>query len=389
MPLLRWVTAGESHGMRLTAILEGIPAGLPLTPEDINPDLARRQRGYGRGGRMKIEHDQIEFLAGVRHGETLGSPLVLSIENRDHPNWAEAMSPFPSSTNPSNPVTRPRPGHADLVGGLKYFRHDLRDILERASARETALRTAVGAVCKKLLSFLEIDIFGHVTSIGPVKASTEDIPHALLRQRARDSELACADPVAEKAMRDIIRTAAHAKDTLGGTFEIIALGAPPGLGSHTQWDHKLDGRLAQAMMSIHAVKGVEIGDACRISEQVGSTIHDPISYDRSTAQFVRLSNHAGGLEGGMTNGQPVVCKCIMKPFSTLRIPLASVDIITKEPTHAITERSDVCAVPAACVVGESMMAIILTGAALEKFGGDGLQEFLTNAKSYQSQVRDY
>jgi len=391
MSRLRWVTSGESHGPKLSAIVEGIPAGMPLLAEDIDHDLARRQRGYGRGGRMKIETDRVELTGGVRGGETLGSPIGLTIVNKDHQNWLDRMSPAPMSTVPEA-LTRPRPGHADLAGGLKYDRKDLRDILERASARETASRTAVGAIARKLLSSVGIDLFAHVISIGPVAASFDVIgalSHAEMKARARASDLCCVDADAEAKMREAILTAAHAGDTLGGRFEVIATGVPAGLGSHTQWDRKLDGRLMQALVSIHAIKAAEVGDGWRASEQRGSEVHDPIGYDGEAHLFTRPTNHAGGLEGGVTNGMPVICRAAMKPIATLKKALPSVDVRTKEPFAAAFERSDVCAVAAASVVGEAMVAITLADALLEKFGGDSLKELVRNVTSYREQLVQY
>ncbi|MRG94576.1 chorismate synthase [Polyangium spumosum] len=387
MARLRWMTAGESHGPSLTAIVEGIPAGLPLLSEDINHDLARRQRGYGRGGRMKIETDRAELTGGVRGGETLGGPIALRINNSDHANWQGRMGPDPFPA-PPEALTRPRPGHADLAGGLKYDRKDLRDILERASARETASRVAVGAVCRKLLSLLGIDIFAHVVSIGPITATLPDLPLPDLRARARASDLACVDPAAEAAMRTAIHEASHAGDTLGGVFEVIATGLPPGLGSHVQWDRKLDGRLAQALMSIHAIKGVELGLGFTAATLRGSQVHDPITYDPAH-HFDRPTNRAGGLEGGITNGMPLLCRAAMKPIATLKKALPSVDVHTKEPFDAAHERSDICAVSAASVVGEAMVAITLADALLEKFGGDSLGELRRNLETYRAQLAAY
>lgn len=383
---LRWSTAGESHGPELVAMVEGIPAGLPLLASDIDGDLARRQRGYGRGGRMKIETDRAQLVAGVRGGETLGSPIALVIHNRDHASWQGRMGAAPFDT-PPEPVIRPRPGHADLAGGLKYDRHDLRDILERASARETAARVAVGGVCRKLLAELGVDVFAHVVSIGPVQAAVPDLPPAELRALSRASDLACVDPAAEQAMRAAIHEASHAGDTLGGVFEVVAVGVPPGLGSHVQWDRKLDGRLAQALMCIQAIKGVEIGLGFEAARTRGSAVHDPIGWDG--AAFTRPSNRAGGLEGGITNGMPVVCRAAMKPIATLKRALASVDVRTKEPFDAAFERSDICAVAAASVVGEAMVAITLAEAALEKLGGDSLREVRDNLASYRRQIADF
>jgi chorismate synthase len=391
MSRLRWVTSGESHGPRLSAIVEGIPAGLPLLADDVDQDLARRQRGYGRGGRMKIETDRVEFTGGVRGGQTLGSPIGFTIENRDHKNWLDRMSPAPMEAIPEA-LTRPRPGHADLAGGLKYDRKDLRDILERASARETASRTAVGAIAKKLLAAVGIDVFAHVVSIGPVTTSQEvlgALSLAELRARSRASDLSCADPGAETEMRAAILATAHAGDTLGGRFEVIATGAPPGLGSHTQWDRKLDGRLVQALVSIHAIKAAEIGDGWLAGTLRGSQVHDPISYDVDARSFGRPTNHAGGLEGGISNGMPIVCRAAMKPIATLKKALPSVDVRTKEPFAAAFERSDVCAVAAASVVGEAMVAITLADALLEKFGGDSLGELVRNVAGYREQLARY
>ncbi|HVJ92120.1 MAG TPA: chorismate synthase, partial [Labilithrix sp.] len=329
MARLRWLTTGESHGPRLIAVLEGVPAGLSLLAEHIDEHLARRQRGYGRGGRMKIETDRVEFAGGVRNGETLGSPIAMTIVNRDHESWLDRMGAAPLPATPEA-LTRPRPGHADLAGGLKYDRRDLRDILERASARETASRTAVGAVCRRLLAEIGVDIFAHVIGIGPVLASRPDISLAEMKERSRASDLACVDPEAEAKMKDAIREAAHAGDTLGGVFEVIAMGVPPGLGAHVQWDRKLDGRLAQALMSIQAIKAVEMGDGFLAARSRGSEVHDPIEYDATARAFSRPTNRAGGLEGGITNGENIVCRAAMKPIATLKKALSSVDVGTKE-----------------------------------------------------------
>ena len=388
MTQLRWMTAGESHGPELTAILEGLPAGLPLLVADVDVDLARRQQGYGRGGRMKIETDRVRFTGGVRGGETLGGPIAMVIANRDHASWTGRMGAEPFA-EPPEALTRPRPGHADLAGGLKYDRRDLRDVLERASARETAARVAVGAVCRKLLAALGIEIFAHVVEIGPVAAPPAALTPAELHARARASDLACADEAASESMREAIRDAAHRGDTLGGVFEVVAIGAPPGLGSHVQWDRKLDGRLAQALMSIQAIKGVEIGLGFEAARVPGSAVHDPITYDAEARAFTRPSNRAGGLEGGITNGMPVVCRVAMKPIATLKRALPSVDVGTKEAFDAAFERSDVCAVAAASVVGEAMVAIVLAGALLEKIGGDSLGEVARNLAGYREQVRGY
>ncbi|HTB75809.1 MAG TPA: chorismate synthase [Polyangiaceae bacterium] len=389
MSRLRFVTSGESHGPRLTAIVEGIPGGMALLAEDVDHDLARRQRGYGRGGRMKIETDRVEFVGGIRGGSTLGGPIAMSILNRDHGNWVDRMGPGPLPATPEA-LTRPRPGHADLAGGLKYDRHDLRDILERASARETASRTAVGAVCRKLLGAVGIEVFAHVVAIGPAEVDpTSDLSAVELRARARASDLACADASAEARMKEAIRDAAHAGDTLGGVFEVVAMGVMPGLGSHVQWDRKLDGRLAQAFMSIQAMKGVEIGLGFGAARVRGSEVHDPIHYDSVGRRFERPTNRAGGLEGGITNGEPVVCRVAMKPIATLKKALASVDVRTKEAYEAAFERSDVCAVAAASVVGEAMACIVLADALLEKFGGDSMRELTRNVEGYRAQLVEY
>lgn len=388
MSRLRWLTTGESHGPRLIAVVEGIPAGLSLLAEHVDEHLARRQRGYGRGGRMKIETDRVELVGGVRNGETLGSPIAMTIINRDHQSWLDRMAAAPLPVEPEA-LTRPRPGHADLAGGLKYDRRDLRDILERASARETASRTAVGAVCRRVLAEVGIDVFGHVVSIGEVNAKRPDVEFAEMKARARGSDLACADPEAEPLMKEAIKEAAHAGDTLGGVFEVIATGVPVGLGAHVQWDRKLDGRLAQALMSIQAIKGVEIGDGWKAARSRGSDVHDPILYDAKERRFHRPSNRAGGLEGGITNGEPVVCRAAMKPIATLKKALPSVDVRTKEAFDAAHERSDICAVAAASIVGEAMVAITLCDALLEKFGGDSMRELVRNVEGYRAQVTEY
>lgn len=388
MSRLRWLTTGESHGPRLVAVVEGIPAGLRLLAEDVDAHLARRQRGYGRGGRMKIETDRVTFTGGVRNGETLGSPIAMTIENRDHQSWLDRMGAGPLPTTPE-PLTRPRPGHADLAGGLKYDRHDLRDILERASARETAARTAVGSVCRRVLADVGINVFAHVTAIGDVTAERPDIDLDELERRSRASDLACVDADAEARMRDAIKAAAHAGDTLGGVFEVVVTGAPPGLGSHVQWDRKLDGRLAQALVSIQAIKGVEIGDGWLAARTRGSQVHDAIRYDGRGHHFTRPTNRAGGVEGGITNGQPIVCRAAMKPIATLKRALPSVDVVTKDAFDAAHERSDICAVAAASIVGEAMVAITICDAVLEKFGGDSMRELRRHVEGYREQIEAY
>jgi chorismate synthase len=337
---------------------------------------------------MKIEHDKVTIASGVRGGETLGSPIALMVPNRDHTHWAETMASEPFTRAPE-PLTRPRPGHADLAGSLKYDRRDLRDVLERASARETAARVAVGAVCKKLLAALDIEVFAHVVAIGDVTVRAERASIDTLRGCSRASDLACADAEAEARMRQAIRDAAHAGDTLGGVFEVIATGVPPGLGSHVAWDRKLDGRLGQALMSIPAIKGVEIGLGFAATRQRGSSVHDEIDYDPASRSFRRASNHAGGIEGGITNGMPVVCRAAMKPLSTLRRSLRSVDLRTKERVDAAIERSDVCAVASASVVGEAMVAIVLADSLLEKTGGDSMHELRRNLTGYRAQLAEF
>jgi chorismate synthase len=387
--VFRFLTAGESHGEALTAVVDGVPAGLPLTEADINEDLARRQRGYGRGGRMKIERDRVHILSGVRWGATLGSPITLSIPNRDWDNWKATMSvAAPADGVARKEVTRPRPGHADLAGAMKYGHRDVRNVLERSSARETTARVAVAGVARRLLGEFGITILSHVTEIGGVRIGEIDLPWDEVTRRAEASEVRCADPAAEGAMIAAIDAAKDKGDTLGGVFETVALGCPVGLGSYVQWDRRLDGRLAQAFCSIQAIKGCELGMGFETARRPGSGVHDEIVFDAAQG-FHRSSNNAGGLEGGVTNGQPVVVRAAMKPLSTLRTPLRSVDLATKEPVEAVVERSDVCAVPAAGIVGEAMMAIVLADAFLEKFGGDGLDEIRRNYRAYQDSLRGW
>ncbi len=389
-------TSGESHGRGLSAILEGIPAGLPLVMErDVDPELRRRQGGYGRGRRMQIESDRADLLAGVRLGETLGGPIGMLIWNRDWENWETAMSPLPppEDVNPKalRPHYLPRPGHADLVGVLKYDRRDTRDVLERASARETAARVACGAVAKTLLREFGIRIGSHVLSVGPVEAEMPEELPAELNGAVDADPLRMLDAEASARARDAIDTAGEEGDTLGGVFEVVATGVPVGLGSHVSWDTKLDGRLAGAMMSVQAVKGVEIGPGFRNARTHGSDVHDPIvpAPDRErSGRMARASNRAGGLEGGVTTGEPLVVRGAMKPISTLRKRLPSVDLRDGSVDDAAVERSDVCAVPAAAVVGESMVALVLADAFLEKFGGDALSEVRRNFDSYIAYLTD-
>ncbi|HEX6925340.1 MAG TPA: chorismate synthase [Longimicrobiaceae bacterium] len=379
--MFRFTTAGESHGPALTTIVEGVPAGLPLRAEEIDVDLRRRQGGYGRGGRMRIESDRAEILSGVRLGETLGSPITLQVRNRDWENWTVAMSREPLEEERSDEdlrrVVQPRPGHADLVGVLKYRRHDARDILERASARETTVRVAAGAVARRLLAELGVTIGSHVVSLGGIVARPpEELPEDINAVSDR-SPVRCLDEEAEGRMIDAIDAAKRDGDTLGGVFEVVARGVPVGLGSHVSWDRKLDGRLAGALMSIQAIKGVEIGLGFGAAALPGSRVHDEITFEKDYklgGGYGRTRNHAGGLEGGITTGQPIVCRVAMKPISTLMRPLRTVDLRTGEPVEAVRERSDVCALPAAGVVGEAMVAIVLAQAVLEKFGGDSLAE---------------
>ncbi|CAN5633482.1 chorismate synthase [soil metagenome] len=396
MGQFRFVTAGESHGPALTAIVEGIPAGLPLQAAFIDADLQRRQGGYGRGGRMRIESDRAEILAGVRHGETLGSPIALQVRNRDWANWSQIMSPDPLDEAVGDEALRrvhlPRPGHADLIGLLKYGRSDARDILERASARETAARVAAGAVAKRLLEELGITIGSHVVMLGGIEA---EIPNELpdpLNAAVDASPVRCLDPEAEARMIDAIDEAKRAGDTLGGVFEVVARGVPVGLGSHVSWDRKLDGRLAAALMSIQAIKGVEIGLGFEAAARPGSRVHDAIITEPNrirAAGYGRTSNRAGGMEGGISTGLPLVVRGAMKPISTLMQPLQTVDLRTGEAGQAVRERSDVCAVPAAGVVGEAMVAIVLADAVLEKFGGDSLVEVQRNLAGYLDQLREH
>jgi chorismate synthase len=377
--VISFVTAGESHGRGLAAILEGIPAGLPLVAEDVNRELKRRMAGHGRGARMKIEADAVEFLSGVRAGETLGSPIGMLIWNRDWENWRDVMAPEPDPDDAPprrRRLTRPRPGHADLAGALKYGRGDARDVLERASARETAARVACGAVCRRLLAEFGVEIGSHVVQLGPVRAPQPTEPPPLLNELADASAVRCLDPAATDAMVAAIDAAAAAGDTLGGVVEVVARGVVLGLGSHVSWDRRLDGRLAQAVMSIPAVKGVEIGLGFEGAQRPGSEAHDEILAGGGPAAggFARRTNRAGGLEGGMTTGEPLIIRAAMKPLSTLRRPLQTINLDTGNSEQAQSERSDVTAVPAMGVVAEAMTAVVLAGALVEKLGGDSLAE---------------
>lgn len=398
MPNLKFFTSGESHGKALTGILEGVPANLALSSEDIDPELKRRQSGFGRGGRMKIESDHAEILSGVRWGRTIGSPIALLIENRDHKSWHEGMSVDARFRGSIPPLTRPRPGHADLNGAIKYHQHDLRNILERSSARETAMRVALGAVAKKFLLEFGIKVGSHVVRIGRVQSALssqqlEEKELSELSEKAEASPVRCPDAGASTAMIGLIEDAIKEGNSLGGIFEVFVTGIPVGLGSHIQWDKKLDGRLARALMSIQAIKAVEIGLGFEMSARYGSEVMDEIFYSPSPLGgpqgFFRKTNNAGGIEGGMSNGMPVIIRAGMKPIPTLRRPLKSVDMISKEPFEAVYERSDVCAVPAASVVGEAMTALALADAFLEKFGGDSVEETASNFRAYREYMKDF
>jgi len=390
--MLRFETAGESHGECLVATLTGLPAGIRVSLDAINRELWRRQQGYGRGGRMKIETDRAEIVAGVRHSKTIGSPIAIIIRNKDWKNWTEALpvEDIDGAEDKRKPVTRPRPGHADLPGSIKYNFHDARYVLERASARETAARVAVGALAKALLGEFGIGVLSHVIGVGPVRqarsASWEEL---LALSQKEEVLLSCVDPDTEQQMKQVVDQVYRTGDTVGGIFEVVAHNLPPGLGSHISWDSRLDGRLAQAIVSMQAVKGVEIGLAEEGAMSVGSRVQDTIHYNREERRFTRGANSAGGLEGGMTNGQDVLVRGFLKPISTLRRPLESVDLTTREPALAAYERSDVCVVPAAAVIGEAMVAIVLAQAFLEKFGGDSLAETRRNYCGYLEQVKNF
>ncbi len=384
--MLRYMTAGESHGELLMGIIEGMPAGLLIRITDIDRDLARRQGGYGRGSRMKIEKDSVKIYTGVRWGRTLGSPIGLMIRNKDWENWRDKMSPDPMFLNSADPVTRPRPGHADLAGALKYNLTDIRNILERSSARETAMRVAVGSVAKRLLEEFGIEVVSHVLSIGNVFAKVPKASIHELKKRVDASELRCSDPDAEKRMKHRIDEARHAGDSLGGVFEVIIAGVPAGLGSHVHWDRKLDGKLAAALMSIQAIKGVEVGAGFGTANRPGSLVHDEIFWSRKEG-FYRKTNMAGGIEGGISNGEPIMLRAAMKPIPTLMKPLRSVDLASKKPFKASVERSDVCAVPAAGVVAEAAAAFEIASAMIEKFGGDSIDEMRRNFHSFDKHLK--
>jgi chorismate synthase len=388
--MLRFETAGESHGECLVAILTGLPAGVPISLDAINHDLWRRQQGFGRGGRMKIETDQAQVVSGVRHSHTIGSPVAILLENRDWKNWTEALpvEDIDGGEDKKKPVTRPRPGHADLAGALKYNFHDARYILERASARETTARVAAGALAKALLAQFGVEILSHVIAVGPVRLDRQaawDEVRAV--NQKPEVVLGCVDSQVEEKMKAVVDEAYRTGDTVGGVFEVIAHNVPPGLGSHVTWDSRLDGKLAQAIVSMQAVKGVEIGFAAEGAANFGSAVQDTIGY--AEGRFTRGANRAGGVEGGITNGQDLLVRGLLKPISTLRRPLESVDLVTRQPALAAYERSDVCVVPAAGVIGEAMVALVLAQAFLEKFGGDSLAETKRNFEGFLEQVRNF
>ncbi|RUM88008.1 MAG: chorismate synthase [Thermovibrio sp.] len=388
--MLRFFTAGESHGKGIFAYIEGIPSNFEIDFEFINNELSRRQRGYGRGGRMKIERDRVEFLSGVRLGRTIGSPILMAIWNRDYKNWEEIMKPEPGELSEERKVTKPRPGHADLPGALKYGFDDVRNVLERSSARETAGRVAAGALCKNVLRELGIKVGSYVISIGSKEVPKEAYGELSFVERFKNAEssevrIPVPDPLLEEEFKGEIDSARERGESLGGVFEVFALGLPPGIGSHTQWDRRLDGRLAQAVLSIQAIKGVEFGLGFKAGRLLGSKVHDEIFYSEERG-FYRETNRAGGLEGGMTNGEPIVLRAVMKPIPTLYSPLRSVDIKTKEPFKASVERSDVCAVPAASVVAESMVAITLLSAILEDFPSSNFSMLKRFWETYKSEI---
>ena len=385
---IRLLTAGESHGKGILAVIEGMPANLSITGDDINIELARRQMGYGRGGRMLIEKDRVEILSGIRNGMTLGSPIALYVKNNDYANWEKIMAPEKKGKNNVNLLQRPRPGHADLSGGLKYNHRDLRNVLERASARETTARVAAGAIAKKLLKCFNIFVQSHVVQLGNVIAREKSNFFSDLNQKADASPVRMLEKKDEvKAMR-LIDSAKKMGDTLGGIFEVIITGVPAGLGSHVQWDRKLDGRLAYAIMSLQAVKGIEIGNGFINASKFGSQVHDEIGHDKKKG-FFHHSNHAGGIEGGMSNGEPILVRVAKKPISTLRKPLRSIDIENKKEIKAAYERSDVCALPAASIIGESICAWVIADAFLEKMGGDFIEEIKHRFHFYLKHLKNF
>ncbi|MDN6598680.1 MAG: chorismate synthase [Tetragenococcus koreensis] len=388
---MRYITAGESHGPELTAIIEGLPAGMPLTVEDINQELARRQVGYGRGGRMLIESDQVRITSGLRHGKTLGSPLTLVIENKDWKNWSKVMGieNVPEKQKKIRRVARPRPGHADLAGGMKYHQQDLRNVLERSSARETAMRTAIGAVSKKLLKELGMEVAGHVRILGGIEAAVpEEISIKEIKETAEASDVRVIDATVEQPIRDLIDQTKKKGDTIGGVVEVLVGGVPAGLGSYVQWDKKLDAKIAQAVVSINAFKGAEFGVGFQAGKLPGSAVMDEITWDEEDG-YTRRSNNLGGFEGGMTNGEPIVVRGVMKPIPTLYKPLKSVDIDTKKPYKASVERSDSTAVPAASVVCENVVATVIAQEVLEKFSSDSFDELQQAIADYRNYLKNY
>ena len=392
--MLRFFTTGESHGEALVAVISGLPAGLSVDQTFVDRELWRRQQGYGRGGRMKIERDTARFLSGVRHGKTIGSPISMLIENRDWKNWQESLPVEPGDPAKHKAVKSPRPGHADLAGVLKYDFPDARYVLERASARETTARVALGAVAKSFLRELGIEVLSHVIALGSVRASNSNTTWDQLRAlyERDDVLLNCADPEAEQRMKAEVDRVTEERDTLGGVFEVVAHGVVPGLGTYAQWDERLDAQLAAAVMSIQAVKAVEIGDGIAAAFAPGSDVHDEIDYDAAQPHptaFTRPTNRAGGIEGGISNGEDIVVRGYLKPIATLRRPLGSVDFETRQPVKAAYERSDVCVVPAAGVIGETMVALTLARAVCEKFGGDSLKETLRNYRGYIERLKQF
>ncbi|MSV34409.1 MAG: chorismate synthase [Bryobacterales bacterium] len=390
--MLRFETAGESHGECLVATLTGLPAGVPVSLAKIDRELWRRQQGFGRGGRMKIETDKAHIVSGVRHSQSIGSPIAILLENKDWKNWTEALpvETFEGAEGKTKPLTRPRPGHADLAGALKYNFHDARYILERASARETTSRVAVGALAKAYLAEFGIGVLSHVIAVGSERLERSATWEELVALSERDEVLlGCVDAEAEQRMKLVVDEAYKTGDTVGGVFEVIARGVPPGLGSHIAWDTRLDGRLAQAIVSMQAVKGVEVGFAAEGAAAFGSKVQDTIHYSREQQAFTRGANRAGGVEGGMTNGQDILVRGMLKPISTLRRPLESADLVTHEASPAAYERSDVAVVPAAGVIGEAMVALVLAGAMIEKFGGDSMLEAKRNYAGYLEQVKNF